>query len=120
MIRTTLGTSLLAALFLATPALSEEATIGRPIEGGSLHEGHLDMVVYYVPVDGDLLEVTATFAPKDAGDPLRVVMGLADGDSVAFSMPGYQDTLYAFSRSGEEVTASVEADMPLPADVAMN
>jgi hypothetical protein len=35
MIRTTLGTSLLAALFLATPALSEEATIGRSIEGGS-------------------------------------------------------------------------------------
>ena len=91
MIRRTLGASLLAALFLATPALSEEATIGRPIEGGSLHEGRLDMVVYYVPVDGDLLEVTATFAPKGAGDPLRVVMGLADRDSVAFSMPGYQD-----------------------------
>ena len=60
--RRTLGASLIAALFLATPALSEEATIGRPIEGGSLHEGRLDMVVYYVPVDGDLLEVTATFA----------------------------------------------------------
>ena len=114
-IRRTLGASLLAALFLATPALSEEATIGRPIEGGSLHEGRLDMVVYYVPVDGDLLEVTATFAPKGAGDPLRVVMGLADRDSVAFSMPGYQDSLYAFSRSGEEVTVSLENDMHLPA-----
>lgn len=75
--RKNLSASLLAALFLATPAFAEEATIGRPIEGGSLHEGHLDMVVYYVPVDGDLLEVTATFAPKSGGDPLRVVMGLA-------------------------------------------
>ena len=117
MIRRTLSASLLAALFLATPAFAEEATIGRPIEGGSLHEGHLDMVVYYVPVDGDLLEVTATFAPKTGGDPQRVVMGLADGDSVAFSMPGRRGSLYAFSRSGEEVTVSSETDVHLRADV---
>ena len=82
------------------------ASLDRPIEAGSLHEGQLDMVVYYVPVDGGLLEVTATFAPKTGGDPLRIVMGLADSDSVAFSMPGHEDSLYAFSRSGEEVTAS--------------
>jgi hypothetical protein len=116
MIRKTLGASLLAALFLATPAFAEEATVGRPIEGGSLHAGRLDMVVYYVPVDGDRLEVTATFAPKGGGDPMRVVMGLADGDSVAFSMPGYQDSLYAFSRSGEKVTVSTEADTHLRAN----
>jgi hypothetical protein len=115
MIRKTLGASLLAALFLATPALSEEATIGRAIEVGSLHEGRLDMVAYYVPVDDDLFEVTATFAPKGAGDPLRVVMGLADCDSVAFSIPGYEDARYAFSRSGEELTVSVENDLHLRA-----
>lgn len=119
MIRKTLSTSLLAALFLATPAFAGEATIGRPIEGGSLHDGHLDMVVYYVPVHGDLLEVTATFAPKIGGDPLRVVMGLADGDSVVFSMPGHQDWLYAFSRSGEEVTVSTDTDTHLRADATM-
>jgi hypothetical protein len=113
MIRRTLGASLLAALFLAAPAFAEDVTIGRPIEGGSLHEGRLDMAVYYVPVDGDLLEVTATFAPKGGGEPLRVVMALADRDSVAFSMPGYQESLYAFLRSGEEVTVSVETDMPM-------
>ena len=115
----TLGASLLAALFLA-PAFADEATIGRPIEGGSLHEGHLDMVAYYVPVDGDHLEVTATFVPKIGGDPLRVVMGLSDGDSVAFSMPGHKDSLYAFSRSGEEVTVSTESDMHLRADALAN
>jgi hypothetical protein len=120
MTRRTLGASLLAALFLATPALSEEVTIGRPIEGGSLHEGRLDMVAYYVPVGDDLLEVTATFAPKGGGDPMRVIMGLADRDSVAFSMPGYQDSLYAFSRSGEEVTVSDETDMHLLGDASMN
>ncbi|MET3579283.1 hypothetical protein ABID19_002308 [Mesorhizobium robiniae] len=118
MIRKTLNASLLAAMFLATPAFAEEATLGRPIEGGSLHEGNLDMVVYYVPVDRGLLEVTATFAPKIGGDPLRVVMGLADGDSVAFSLPGHQDSLYAFSRSGEEVMVSTETDMHLRADAA--
>jgi hypothetical protein len=120
MIRKTLSASLLAALFLATPAFAEEAAIGRPIEGGSLHEGHLDMVVYYVPVDGDLLEVTATFAPKGGGDPLRVVMALADGDSVAFSMPGYQDSLYAFSRSGEEVTVATETATHSRADALVD
>ena len=116
MIRRTLGASLLATLFLATPAFAEEVTIGRPIEGGGLHEGRIDMVVYYVPVDGELFEVTATFAPKGAGDPLRVVMGLADGDSVAFSVPGHQGPLYAFSRSGKEVTVSSNFDAHLRAD----
>jgi hypothetical protein len=111
MIRRTLGASLLATLFLATPALAEEVTIGRPIEGGSLHKGRLDMVVYYVPVGRDLLEVIATFAPKGGGDPLRVVMGVADRDTVAFSVPGYQDSLYRFSRSGEKVSVSTEADI---------
>jgi hypothetical protein len=115
MIRRTLGASLLAALFLATPVFAEEVTIGRPIEGGSLHEGRLDMVAYYVP-RGDLLEVTATFAPKTGGDPLRVVMGLADRDSVAFSMPGHRDSLYAFSRSGEQVKVSSGSDVHLRAD----
>ncbi|MGX9176738.1 hypothetical protein [Mesorhizobium sp. BHbdii] len=116
MIRKTLSASVLAALFLAAPAFAEEAAIGRPIEAGSLHEGHLDMVVYFVPAEGDLLEVTATFAPKIGGDPQRVVMGLADGDSVAFSMPGHRGPLYAFSRSGDEVTVSSETDVHLRAD----
>jgi hypothetical protein len=116
MIRRTLSASLLATLFLATPAFAGDVTVGRPIEGGSLHEGRLDMVVYYVPADGDLLEVTATFAPKTGGDPQRVVMGLADGDSVAFSMPGHKGPLYAFSRAGDEVTVSSGIDMQLRAD----
>jgi hypothetical protein len=116
MTRRTLSLSLLTALFLATPALADKVTVGRPIEAGSLHAGRLDMVVYHVPVDGDLLEVTATFAPKGGGDPMRVVMGLAEGDSVAFSMPGYQDSFYAFSRSGEEVTVSAGTGVHQRAD----
>jgi len=116
MTRMTLGALLSASLFLATPALAEEAAIGRPIQAGSLHDGRLDMVVYYVPTGSDLLEVTATFAPKGGGDPQRVVMGLADRDSVAFSVPGYRGSLYAFSRSGEKVTVSTEASKHPRAD----
>jgi len=47
-------------------------------------------------------------------------MGLADRDAVAFSMPGYQDSLYALSRSGEEVTVSVEAAMHVRAAAPTN
>ena len=116
MTRRTVAASLLAALFVASPALAEEVTVGSAVEGSSLHAGHLDMVVYYVPAAGDLLEVTATFAPKGGGDPMRVVMGLAEGDSAAFSMPGYQDSLYAFSRSGEAVTVSTGTTIHQRAD----
>ena len=119
MIRRTLAASLLATLFL-TPAFAEEITVARPIEGGSLHDGSLDMVAYYVPAEGDLLEVTATFAPNGGGEPLRVVMGLADGDSVAFSMPGDEASLYAFSRAGAEVTISSEPDVQLRAAALTN
>jgi hypothetical protein len=118
MTRTTLSASFLAALLLAAPAFAGDVTMERPIVAGSLHEGSLDMVAYYVPA-GDLLEVTATFAPKGGGDPMRIVMGLADTDSVAFSMPGHLGSLYAFSRSGEAVTVSVETDMEW-ADLAMD
>jgi hypothetical protein len=103
MIRKTLSASLLAALFLTTPAFAEETTVGRPIEGSSLHAGRFDMAVYYVPVDGNILQVTATFAPKGGGDPLRVVMGLADGDSVAFlhaGPPGPALRVFAVRREG--------------------
>lgn len=120
MIRKTLGASLLAMQLLATPALADEATVARPIEGGSLHAGHLDMSVYYVPVDGGLLEVHAIFATKGGDDPGRVVMGLADGDSVAFAIPGHRGQLYRFSRSGEKVTVSSETEMPARADALMH
>ena len=49
MLRKTLSASLLAAMYLATPALAEEVTVGRPIEGAVLHQGRLDMAVYYRP-----------------------------------------------------------------------
>ena len=85
-----------AAALIASPVFAEEATLGRPIDAASLHDGPLDLVAYYVAA-GDALEVTATFAAReDAGEPMRVVMALGDGEDVTFAMPGYPQALYRF------------------------
>jgi hypothetical protein len=99
---------------LAGPGLAEEMTMSRTIEAASLHGGPLDMVAYYIPAAGGALEVTATFAARDAGatEPMRIVMALGDGDDVAFSMPGYPEALYRFVRAGAAVTASVREVRP--------
>jgi hypothetical protein len=101
--------AVVAAVLLAGPGLAEEATVTRAVEAASLHEGPLDMVAYYAETPGGALEVTATFAPRDAAAaaPMRIVMALGDGDDVAFAMPGFPRALYRFSRSGEAVTVSV-------------
>ena len=103
--------SVLAALVtlsaLGVPALAEEITVDRPIVAASLHRRPLDMVAYYLPV-GDGLEVTATFVARDDGArPMRVVMLLADGDDVAFAMPGHLGVLYRFLRRGPALSVSV-------------
>ena len=108
MLRKTLSASLLAAMYLATPALAEEVTVGRPIEGAVLHQGRLDMAVYFVPVDGVLLEVTATFAPKGGGDAQRMVMGRSTPTATPWPSPcrAIRTRSTRFTRAGETVTVS--------------
>jgi len=101
--------AVIAAAFTSSPAMAEEAALSAPIQAGSLHDGPLDMVLYYVPIPGDLLKVTGTYAPKAGGEAHRFVMVLSDGDAVAFAMPGHLQALYRFARDGATVTASVEA-----------
>jgi hypothetical protein len=107
--------AILALAVLAGQGRAEETTVTRAIEAASLHEGPLDMVAYYRPVDGGSLEVTATFAPHDpsAFEPMRIVMALGDGDDVALAMPGYMEALYRFRRAGAAVTVSVR-EVPTP------
>src|SRR4051794_36286406 len=79
--------ALSAATLAAGPVLAEEVTIASPIAAGSLHEGPLDMVAYYIPAVDGVLEVTATFAAHDGiARPMRIVMAMHDGDVVAFAM----------------------------------
>lgn len=97
-------------LSLATGALAETATMSTPLQAGSLHQGPLDMVAYWVPLEGQGYEVTATFIGRLAGDePMRVIMNLEEGDDVAFSMPGYRTALYHFVRSDDAVDVSVSS-----------
>ena len=74
-----LAAASLAALTL--PATAEEVATSRPLAAASLHEGPLDMVAYFIEGEGDVYEVTATFAPRAApyAEPMRVVMALRDG-----------------------------------------
>lgn len=106
MIRTTI----LAAAFATLSGFAQAETIEMtgPAQAAVLHDGAMDMVVYYVD-HGDHFEVVATYNAK-AGpfDPQRLRMGLADGDSTQFSLPGQLDTVYYFEREGESVL--VQAD----------
>ncbi len=98
-----LGTALIA------PAHAEEVTISKPVAAGSLHEGPLDMVAYWLEGPKGALELTATFRDRETDDePMRIVMPMKDGDALSFGMPGYRGTLYSFARSGREISISVE------------
>ncbi len=100
--------ALLGATLIA-PAQAEEVTISRALAAGSLHEGALDMVAYWTEAPKSALELTATFRDRATDDaPMRIVMPMQDGDSLAFGMPGYRGPLYSFARTGREISMSVE------------
>ena len=101
--------SALLGATLMTSAQAEEVTISHALAAGSLHEGALDMVAYWLDGPDGALELTATFRDRATDDePMRIVMPMQDGDALSFGMPGYKASLYSFARSGQEVTISVE------------
>lgn len=102
-------TPLMAAAFalIASTAQADEITLQAPMAAASLHDGGIDMVVYFMDRD-DHYEVVATYATvANPVDPARLRMGLADGDRTEFSLPGLSHVSYAFSRTGQ--TVRVEA-----------
>lgn len=100
---------LAAALCLAAGAASaDQIDLLKPMQAASLHEGQVDMVVYYLDA-GDRLDVFATYAPnREPFEPARLRMSLADGDAVRFGLPGERQVIYGFARTG--TTVSVTAD----------
>ena len=99
---------LLGATTIAS-ARAEEVTISQALAAGSLHEGALDMVAYWLEGPDGALELTATFRDRATDDePMRIVMPMQDGDALSFGMPGYEASLYSFARTGQEITISVE------------
>jgi hypothetical protein len=104
-------TSLAAALALAAPlsAAADTIELSAPLMSASLHEGDVDMNVFYISTGGDGFRVIATYAPVEASaDAARLIMKLADGDAVRFALPGHQGTAYSFRRNGAIVAVSAE------------
>ena len=106
---------------LAYGAMAEESAMHRAIQAASLHQGPLDMVAYFQPGETDAVVVTATFVERDAPEaqPMRVVMAMADGDDLAFAMPGFREALYRFHRDAGIVTVSVREVQPLHATAGL-
>lgn len=95
-----------ACLATTGPALADEATALRPAEAISLHAGPHDMVAYYTAEVGGARVIATFLARTGQAAPLRLVMQLADGDAVSFSLPGSPGTTYRFGRRGSAVTVS--------------
>ncbi len=97
-----------AALFAGTSVAADTIELKDPMQAASLHDGGLDMVVYFTEA-GDLFEVVGTWVERDgAYEPARIVMGMADGDDVSFTMPGQSQVAYSFARSGDALTVSAD------------
>lgn len=95
-----------AAIFAATSALAGEITLNAEMEAASLHEAGVDMVVYYTDADTHF-EVVATYVePMAKDEPLRMRMGLNDGDKVTFALPEHPATNYTFARNGATVSVN--------------
>ena len=103
----TLLITALASLTLATAALADEVALKKAHQAGSLHTGQLDMVAYSTDLADGAHEVTATFrARTPSAEPQRIVMRLAETDSVQFSMPSDLRTIYTFAHSDQGVSIS--------------
>jgi hypothetical protein len=97
-----------AAIFAATAgaAAAETISLNAPMQAASVHEGGIDMVVYFTEKD-DHYHVVATYADSaSAFAPARIQMGLQDGDDVSFSLPGLTHVSYGFERTGNAVSVS--------------
>lgn len=102
---TTLAAGVLA--LAALPAAADEIRLDVPLAAASLHDGGVDMVVYYLE-HADHFEVVATYVAQYAPDaPARLHMGLVEGDRVSFGLPGLPGMTYRFSRTGAVI--AVEA-----------
>ena len=103
-----LAAALFAAALPVSAGMNQTAlTLSAPKAGATLASGPVDMSVYYLRTDVTGLDVVATYVTDAAPDqPRQLVMTLADGDRVQFSLPGQMDMLYSFARQGDAVTVS--------------
>ncbi|WP_108260154.1 hypothetical protein [Mangrovicoccus ximenensis] len=97
---------LAAALALsAGAAAADEITLAKPLAGAALHEGGVDMSVYWTEV-AEGYEVVATYKGAADSDAARIAMVLNDGDRVSFGLPGTRGLVYSFARQDGAVTVT--------------
>ena len=107
--------ALVASMAAASVAQAGNVTLTQPIQAGSLHEGGVDMVIYYTDQNTHF-EVVATYVTPRAPDaPNRLRMGLTDGDRVSFALPGEPATLYSFARADDTVTVETTSTLTIVA-----
>lgn len=104
-----------AIAFLPAAAQADQIALTAPMQAASLHEGGIDMVVYYLPRAGHF-EVVATYVTGTApgtgpAAPRRLRMGLAEGDATRFSLPGQAQVTYSFARHGDRVEVEAKPEM---------
>ncbi len=91
-----------------TAAAAETISLKVPMQAASLHEGGVDMVVYFLE-HVDHFVVVATYSDsKVSYDPVRMKMALTDGDAVNFALPGLPQLAYGFSRTDDQVQVTAE------------
>lgn len=97
----------------AGTAAADQITLTKAMQAASLHEGGVDMVVYFLE-ETDHFQVVATYAPnkQEPFEPARMRMGLTDGDSVRFGLPGEPQVIYSFARTGDVVTVAADLTRP--------
>jgi len=95
-----------ATAMLPSIGMADTITLEAPYHAASLHDGDVDMVVYYVD-HADHFEVVATYVSKtDLASPSRLRMGLIDGDTTSFALPGLTHVTYDFSRKADAVSVT--------------
>lgn len=107
--KTTLKALAIVAALAPVPAMADEIALASPLAGATLHEGAVDMSVFFTEGEAGAYDVVATYAPaSDAADAARLRMQLADGDRVSFSLPEHRDTVWGFERDGNVLRAVAE------------
>lgn len=104
-----------AALMTATTAFAGEINLHAEMEAASLHEAGVDMVVYYMDAESHYHIVATYVSPTDKEAPLRMEMGLTDGDRVTFALPEHPETNYTFARTGTTVNVNATPTGPVVA-----
>lgn len=101
----TAGTIVCLSLF-GSAALADTVILDKEKSGHSLHDGGINMVLYYEKNKGSHT-VVATYATKEnPAEAYRFKVSLSEQARVHYFVPGSSKIYYQFERSGDKITIS--------------